>query len=103
MPTTKFDDCGFIFRKKAYLKDEGNEDIEVETDELELIKPSKQYKNVYAFLDDPEIKPAFYKDYIFRIDETDKMSSRKGGPQYCLSSAAFLTAAAAATTLTLLQ
>ena len=33
-----------------------------------IVYPSRKYKNVYAMLDDPDLKPAFFKDYIFRLD-----------------------------------
>jgi len=32
-----------------------------------VAKPSFWYKNVYALLDDPDLKPAFMQDYIFRV------------------------------------
>ena len=67
-PTLKFDKCGFQFNEKIYAKDERNNDIEQETENSLIQYPSRRYKNAFALIDDPDLKPAFFKDYIFRID-----------------------------------
>ena len=63
------------------MKDEEGNDVEEETDDIKLVVPSLEYKNAYALLDDPDLKPAFYKDYIFRvqgyaIDEEKKKNGK---------------------------
>ena len=67
-PPQNFDRCGF-YKHQAFLHtDEKHNTVEVETDQVYATVPSKEYKNVYAFLDDPGMKPAFFKDYTFLID-----------------------------------
>jgi hypothetical protein len=53
--------------KKVYMKDEEGNDVETETDDVQLVLPSMAYKNAFAMLDDPDLKPAFYKDYLFLV------------------------------------
>jgi len=66
--TDKFDKCGFKMNLKKYIKDEEGMDTEVETEDITIEFPSRKYKNVYALLDDPDLKPAFFKEYVFRVD-----------------------------------
>ena len=66
-PTERFDKCGFLEDKASYSRDEEGNVVET-ADGKRIVYPSRKYKNVYAMLDDPGLKPAFYKDYIFRVD-----------------------------------
>ena len=56
--TTKYDRCGF----KVPLKMKEKE-VEKETGKSSIIYPSRKYKNIYAFLDDPDLKPLHFKEY----------------------------------------
>ena len=99
-PTKKFDRCGLEMSKKMLIKSAKNTDKEEETDDKVIVFPSLAYKNIYAFLDDPNLKPLFFKDYKFVIsDDPTKTENLEG---MCFASAKILLTATLATTLTTL-
>ena len=55
---------------------------EKEGEETSYQLPSNMFKNIYAMIDDPDMKPPFFKDYILRIDDKKmKRSAKWNGDQ----------------------
>ena len=69
VPPKKLDACGLKVHKKIIRKDEKNNDVVYELNDIDIVFPSLRYKNIYALLDDPDLKPAFFKDYKILIDK----------------------------------
>ena len=78
-PTTKFDDCGFLG---------GATGVQI---------PSQIYSNVYDFLQDDSLKPAFFKDYYFEISD-DPIDNRTCFNEAALLKTSVLVASAIALT-----
>lgn len=96
--TRKFDKCGFLFNNQLLSKDEEGNDVQDDSGASIITYPSKSYKNVYALLDDPDLKPAFFKDYIFRADTNNKLEKDIKQPNKrprCYLSANYITASTA--------
>ena len=57
----KFDRCRFRTHPKYLMRDvEGNLVEEEDENQVKYVQPSMIFKNIYAMIDDPDMKPPFF-------------------------------------------